>query len=105
MDENEIHDIEEGLTPEPRPMRRDDESRIPWGGVLLLLWAAVLIVFSVQNADETTVSFLGWEWVMPVALLVLVTALTTILLGAIAWSIYRRRRRKRRLTADRDNDR
>ena len=106
MDENEIHDIEESLTPEPRPSRRgDDESKIPWGGVLLLFWAAVLIVFAVQNAEEATVSFLTWEWMMPVALLVLVTALTTLLLASIAWSVYRRRRRRRRVAAERADDR
>ena len=69
MDENGIRDIEEGLEPE-RPQRRADRDAFPWGAVLLVIWAIVLIVFAVQNADDTTVQFLAWETQMPVALLV-----------------------------------
>lgn len=92
MDGNEIHDVEENLRPEPPPRGEG----IPWGAAFLLVWAALLIVFSVQNADITTVQFLGWSWEMPVALLVMVTALATLVLTGLGTAFYRRRRRKRR---------
>jgi uncharacterized integral membrane protein len=90
MDENEfdIHDVEDQLQP------AQTREPIPWGAVLLLIWAVALIVFSVQNAEDTTVEFLAWEWQMPVALLVMVTALVTLILTFLGGVIYRRRRRK-----------
>jgi uncharacterized integral membrane protein len=95
MDENEIHDVEESLQPEPSGADRVGEG-IPWGAAFLLVWAVLLIVFSVQNADTTTVQFLGWSWEMPVALLVMVTALATLVLTGLGNAFYRRRRRRRR---------
>lgn len=96
MDENEIHDVDDQLEPEPRPVGRDGTEGFPWGAVLLLLWAVLLIVFSVQNADDTNVEFLAWSWSMPVALLVMITALATLVLTGIGSAFYRRKRRQRR---------
>jgi uncharacterized integral membrane protein len=62
-----------------------------------MIWAVALIIFSVQNADVTTVQFLGWSFEMPVALLVMVTALITLIVAAVGSAFYRRRRRKRAL--------
>lgn len=101
MDENEIHDVEEQLEPEP-PVREEESEGIPWGVLLLLIWAVLLIIFSVQNADSASVSFLGWSWEMPVALLVMVTALVTLVLAAIGSVFYRRKRRRRRETKGAD---
>jgi uncharacterized integral membrane protein len=98
MDDNEIFDVEDRLEPEPRRAR--DREPIPWGVILLLLWAVALIVFSVQNAENTTVEFLVWEWRMPVALLVMVTSLVTIVLTALGTAFYRRRRRKLRAVSE-----
>jgi len=95
MDESEFRDIDEQLEPEPAPVR-DEREGIPWGAVFLLIWAVLLIVFSVQNADNATVSFLGWAWDMPVALLVMVTALATLVLTGLGFAFYRRRRRRLR---------
>lgn len=99
MEENETHDVEESLAPVPGRADRVGEG-IPWGAVFLLVWAVLLIVFSVQNADSTTVQFLGWSWEMPVALLVMVTALITLVLTGLGTAFYRRRRRKRRRMED-----
>lgn len=99
MDENEIHDVEDSLQPVPGRTERVGEG-IPWGAVFLLVWAVLLIIFSVQNADSTTVQFLGWSWEMPVALLVMVTALATLVLTGLGTAFYRRRRRKRRRMED-----
>ena len=97
MDENEIRDVEDSLEPEPRPESADEPGAgVPWGGIFLLIWAVALIVFSVQNAENVTVSFLVWEWNIQVALLVLITALATLVLTGVGSAIYRRRRRARR---------
>jgi uncharacterized integral membrane protein len=92
MDENEFRDVDDQLEPEPAPVREERDG-IPWGAVFLLIWAVLLIVFSVQNADNTPVRFLGWAWDMPVALLVMVTALATLVLTGLGFAFYRRRRR------------
>lgn len=96
MDENEIRDVEEQLEPELPPATEDEREGVPWGAILLLLWAVLLIIFSVQNADDTTVDFLAWSWTMPVALLVMITALATLVITGIGFAFYRRKRRKRR---------
>ena len=95
MDDNEFRDIDDQPEPEPAPARADREG-IPWGAVFLLIWAVLLIVFSVQNADNTPVRFLGWAWDMPVALLVMVTALATLVVTGLGFAFYRRRRRQLR---------
>jgi uncharacterized integral membrane protein len=93
MDEDEFQEVENHLQPETRA--RPAREGFPWGGVLLLIWAVALIVFSVQNAEHTTVEFLAWEWDMPVALLVMITALATLVLTGVGSAVYRRTRRKR----------
>lgn len=94
MDENEIHDVDEELVPEGAPTAVRDPA--PWGLVLLLIWAVLLIIFSVQNAQQVTVEFLGWDWEMPLALLMMITALATLVITGLGMAFYRRRRRKRR---------
>ena len=98
MDGDEVRDVEESLQPEPR--RTADRAVFPWGAVLLLFWAVALIIFSVQNAEVTTVEFLGWDFEMPVALLVMITALITLVVVAVGSAFYRRRRRKRQLSKE-----
>lgn len=96
MDENETREIEDQLQPEPTRPVGETSDGIPWGALFLLIWAVLLIVFSVQNADDATVAFLGWSWDMPVALLVMVTALATLVLTGLGFAFYRRRRRRLR---------
>jgi len=97
MDENGFQDIDDQLEPEAPPTRVVDEKEgIPWGAVILLIWALLLTIFAVQNAETAPIHFLGWVWEMPVALLVMVTALTTLVLTGVGFAFYRRRRRRRR---------
>lgn len=96
MDDNEIHDIESQLEPEDQAGTERVDGGIPWAALLLLVWAVALVVFAVQNAENATIDFLGWSWQMPVALVVMVTALVTLVLTAIGSAVYRRRRRRRR---------
>lgn len=97
MDENGFHDIDDQWEPEPPATRKvDDREGIPWGAVLLLVWAVLLTVFAVQNAETAPIHFLGWAWEMPIALLVMVTALATLVLTGVGFAFYRRRRRRHR---------
>lgn len=97
MDENEIRDVGEPSEPptptQPSPAR--DREGVPWAAIMVGIWAVVLVIFSVQNAEDTPVQFLGWSFQMPVAILVIVTALATLVLTGIGSIFYRRRRRKR----------
>jgi len=96
MDDNEIHGMDEPSAPSPSsplPARREREG-VPWAAMLVGIWAIALVIFSVQNADDATVQFLGWSFRMPVAILVIVTALVTLVLTAVGSALYRRRRRK-----------
>ena len=93
MDGDDTRDVEESLQPEPH--RTAAREVFPWGAALLLFWAVALIIFSVQNAEVTTVEFLAWDFEMPVALLVMITALITLVVAALGSAFYRRRRRKR----------
>lgn len=96
MDENEFQDVDDSFGSESTPSqpRRRELDGVPWAGVLLAIWAVALVIFSVQNAEDATVEFLGWSFSMPVALLVIVTALVTLVVSGIGSGIYRRRRRK-----------
>jgi uncharacterized integral membrane protein len=96
MDENEIRDVKDHLEPQARFAEATDREGIAWGVVFLLVWAILLIVFSVQNAHDATVDFLVWSWSMPVALLTLITALVTLVITWIGSAFYRRRRRQSR---------
>jgi len=93
MDPDEMDGAEHQFEPEPRQLATREP--VPWGAILLLIWAVALIIFSVQNAGDTTVQFLSWEWRMPVALLVMVTSLVTLVLTTLGLAVSRRRRRKR----------
>lgn len=96
MDENEIRNVEDQLEPEGSVTEPTDREGIAWGAVFLLLWAILLIVFSVQNAHDATVDFVVWSWTMPVALLVMITALVTLVITWVGSAFYRRRRRQSR---------
>lgn len=96
MDENEIQDIDEQLEPEQAPAVKAPREGIAWGAILLVIWAVVLIVFSVQNAESVTVEFLSWDFDLSIAVLVMLTALATLIISTLSSAVYRRRRRKRR---------
>ena len=65
--------------------------------VLGALAAVALIVFIAQNTDETRVNFLGWDWDLPLFLLLLITIVLSVVCTEIAsWYMGRRRRRRNR---------
>lgn len=100
MDDNGTDGVENASQP-TRGMSGMEHEResVPWGAILLGIWALALVIFSVQNAEIATIDFLWFSADMPVALLVIVTALLTALLTGVGFSFYRRRRRKEALQA------
>ena len=61
--------------------------------VLGVLAAVALIVFIAQNTNETRVNFLGWDWDLPLFLLLLITiVLSVVCTEIVGWYMGRRRR-------------
>lgn len=89
------NEFEETQPLEPEPAREPEREPLPWGAILLSFWVVVLVVFAVQNADDTTITFLAWDWQMPVALVVMITALITLVITVVGTAFYQRRRRRR----------
>ncbi len=62
--------------------------------VLGALAAVALIVFIAQNTGEVEVNFLGWDWDLPLFLLLLITIVLSVVCAEIAsWYMGRRRNR------------
>ncbi len=61
--------------------------------VLGVLAAVALIVFIAQNTKEARVNFLGWDWDLPLFLLLLITIVLSVVCTEIfGWYMGRRRR-------------
>ena len=93
-DGNQPYDGAEGTEEEQSASSsfRDLVSQISARMVLGFLAAVALIVFIAQNTDDVGVSFLGWDWDIPLFLLLLVTvALSALCTVIIGWFIRRRR--------------
>lgn len=78
------------------PQRRDTGSGFPWGVLLFLLVAVVVVIFSVQNTQDSSLRFLGWTWELPLVIIVLVTVVVSVFLDEILGAMLRSRRRRRR---------
>ena len=65
--------------------------------VLGALAAVALVVFIAQNTDEARVNFLGWDWDLPLFLLLLITiVLSVVCTEIVSWYMGRRRHRRNR---------
>ena len=88
------HQETEGAEPESRAfvdMLRQINARMVMG----TLAAVALIVFIAQNTDEIRVNFLGWDWNLPLFLLLLITiALSVVCTEIFGWYMGRRRRNR-----------
>ena len=89
----EIH--EDGEHPEPEVVDVDPRPGIPWGLILVFVGIGLIVIFAVQNTDSVTVQFLWMEGQFPLAIVILVTAGVSLLLGELLATAYRRRRRRR----------
>ncbi len=85
---DEIHEIEEYLEPEP-------EQSFPWRLLIFGLLAIVLLIFILQNFEDVTLDFLGWEFTMPEAFVILLTAVISSILTWMGIAISRRRKKQR----------
>ncbi len=75
---------------------KDDKDglRLGGGAVATLSGAAVLVIFVLQNTEDTQLDFLFWNFTWPLWLLIIVSAV----FGAIFWiglGIMRRRARRK----------
>ena len=86
---------EEGQEPEPTVVDVDPTRGIPWGLILVFLGIALIVIFAVQNTESVSVQFLWMDGQFPLAIVILVTAFVSILIGELIVIVYRRRRRKR----------
>lgn len=75
--------------PEPGPS-------IPWrmGGFLLL--TTLIVVFAVQNTQDVDLNFLGWNWNLPLVIVILIAALVAVLLDEVLGGLIKRRRLRAR---------
>ncbi len=71
-------------------------SGAPWGLAAFLLGVVLLVVFVVQNVQDVSLRFLGFEGEYPLALIIIVVIAVTILLDEILGAALRKRRRTRR---------
>lgn len=90
---DEFNEVESQLEAEPS---RERNAGVPWAGLVTVIGIALIVVFSVQNTESATVEFLWLSGEFPLSLVILVTALVSVLFTTTAGALYRRRRRKRR---------
>lgn len=69
----------------------------PWGGLFFFVGLALVVVFAVQNTNSVPVTFLGFDGVYPLSIIILVTAVVVSAVTGAAGALYRRRRRIRRV--------
>ena len=77
-----------------QPDETSSGSKLSGGVILSLGGAALLVIFMLQNREETSIDFLFWGFVWPLWLVILLSAV----LGGIAWigfGIARRHRRRK----------
>jgi uncharacterized integral membrane protein len=71
-------------------------SGLSFGLLIFLILGLGFVVFIVQNQENISLRFLGWEGTFPLPILLAVTALLAVILDEI-FGLVRRRRRRRRL--------
>jgi len=64
------------------------------GIILVLIIIAIVTVFSVQNAAPVIVSFLSWKFESSLAIVIFLSVLSGIIIGAVITSLSRMRRSK-----------
>lgn len=62
--------------------------------ILVLIIIAIVTVFSVQNAAPVIVSFLFWKFEASIAIVIFLSALSGIIIGAVITSLLTMRRSK-----------
>jgi uncharacterized integral membrane protein len=65
-----------------------------WGLVFGVLLAVIMIILAAQNTDDTMISFLGWDFSMPLIAVILAALLVGVVLDEVVGLVYRARRRR-----------
>jgi len=66
---------------------------------IIVLFAAAIVIFAVQNLEIVTMSFLGFSARVPLALLVAIIYVLGMVTGGSLWALLRRSLRGSRLSA------
>lgn len=88
--ENIEEQIEVGSAPEVGP-------GFPWAGLFSMAVMALVVVFAVQNTASVEINFLWIDGEFPLSLVILITALVSILATVAGGALYRKRRHRRRI--------
>lgn len=80
----------------------DDKSQIVYRGTgfyvglaAILLSALVLLILAVQNTQDVTVAFLGWEFTVPLFAVAIGAGLLTVILDELIGLVWRKQKRTR----------
>ncbi|CAN5890669.1 hypothetical protein BH23ACT5_BH23ACT5_03400 [soil metagenome] len=65
---------------------------VPWRLTLFLVLTVLVVIFTVQNTQSIELSFLRWSWEFPIAVVILIAVVITIILDQILGGILKRRR-------------
>lgn len=73
---------------------KGDRPAIGSGLIVTLLVLVVAVIFVVQNTDSASLTFLGFDFTMPLWLLFVISLIMGAILGSVGrWYMARRRRR------------
>ncbi len=99
------HDHPEDVPPDPEdlsldsrdesaaaPARSDPKLEVPWRLTLFLVLIVFVVIFTVQNTQAVEIRFLPWAWQLPMAVIILISVVVTIVLDQILGAILKRRR-------------
>jgi uncharacterized integral membrane protein len=74
--------------------------------IIVLIIITVVTVFSIQNAIPVVISFLFWKFEASLAIVLFLTVLAGVLIGAVGASLFRMKSsRKKQTSIDRENKR
>ena len=76
---------------QPLPVQR----RIDFGVLGALIGAVALLIFILQNTDQTEVTWLFFDGQAPLWVVIVVTAVLSVALAQLVLWVWRRRRRRR----------
>lgn len=80
---------------EPETRREFVGTGVFWSLIIGAIVALALIIFIIQNSESIRVEFLGFDWSMALAGVVLIAVLAGVLVDEMVGVIYRSRRRRR----------
>jgi uncharacterized integral membrane protein len=83
-----------------KPLEALERPGVPWGLAAFLLGVILLVIFVVQNVQEVSLTFLGWEGEYPLALIIIVVIAVSVFLDEILGALLRHRRRTKRAERD-----